>query len=166
MIRVVKSADAVAAIERALVRIRRSQTRRSLGRLATREVGEPVDLTLLGVVDAVEEGPDRDGQPVSVGTVGDRLGIDPSRASRVVSRAIQGGYLRRVASQTDGRRIGLELTAAGEELAAQAHRFRRSFFTEVMRDWSAADRREFASLLTRFVDGMAQAAAGEQRDRR
>jgi DNA-binding MarR family transcriptional regulator len=149
-----RRADGVAAIERAIVRLRRSQTRRFLGRLAARDAGETVDFSLWGVVDAVEEGPDPDGEPVSVGTVAERLGVDPSRASRVVSRAVEAGYVRRVAAQSDARRSGLELTEAGKRLADEAHRFRQAFFGRLMRDWPATDVSEFARLLTRLADAM------------
>jgi DNA-binding MarR family transcriptional regulator len=158
-----KRGDSIATIERAMVRMRRSQTRRFLGRLAAREAREPVDFSLWGVVDAVEEGPDPDGEPVSVGTVAQRLGIDPSRASRVVSKAVEAGYVRRVAAQSDARRSGLELTETGRRLAEEAHRFRRSFFAHVVRDWPAADVGEFARLLTRFVDGMANEGTRHER---
>ncbi len=51
-----------------MVRIRRSQTRRSLGRLARRaDTGtDPADLALIEVVDSVEEGPEPDGRQVTV----------------------------------------------------------------------------------------------------
>ena len=119
--------EALAAIERAFVRMRRAMTRRNLGARMIRELGGGVDLSHLGVVDAVEEGTDASGV-VTVGMVGERLGIDPSRASRVVSSAIQAGYVERVASQADGRRVGLRLTDAGRALAESAHRVRRRTF--------------------------------------
>jgi DNA-binding MarR family transcriptional regulator len=148
----------VAAVERAMVRLRRSQTRRTLGRLATRALERPVDLSLVGVVDAVEDGPERPGGEVTVGAVAERLGIDPSRASRLVAAAVRAGYLARVASQADGRRIGLELTATGEEIARGARRFRQATFGRGMADWSERERREFARLLNRFVDELARAS--------
>ncbi|MEV7027364.1 MarR family transcriptional regulator, partial [Kitasatospora sp. NPDC093558] len=46
---------ALTAIERAMVRIRRNQTRRSLGKLVTAQLGRDVDLSHSVVVDAVEE---------------------------------------------------------------------------------------------------------------
>jgi len=66
------------------------------------------------------------------------------RASRLVSQAIRAGYVRRGASQADGRRIRLELTEAGNEMAKAAHRFRQEFFDYVVRDWSVKDREDFA----------------------
>jgi DNA-binding MarR family transcriptional regulator len=151
-----RNGDALAAIEWSMNRIRRSQTRHSLGRRAADERGEPFDLTHVLVVDALEEGPG-DEPGVTVGTVGERLGIDPSRASRVVAAAVAAGYVRRVASQADGRRIHLELTDAGRELAGEVHRFRRAAFARATEGWSAAERDDLARLLGRFVEGLATA---------
>jgi DNA-binding MarR family transcriptional regulator len=149
-----REAPTLAAIERAMVRIRRSQTRRTLGRLATRELGQAVDPAQLDVVFAVDEGPDQPGQEVTVGLVAERLGIDPSRASRVVAAAIRAGHVRRVASQADGRRIRLELTEAGREVARAAHRSRQALYDRLMQGWPERDRRELARLLTRFTDAL------------
>ena len=142
--------EALAAIERAFVRIRRGMSRRNLGARMVRELGGGVELSHLGVVDAVEEGPDASGV-VTVGMVGERMGIDPSRASRVVTSALQAGYVERVASQADGRRVGLRLTDAGRALAESARAVRQRAFDEAMHDWSDDDRRAFARLLTKFV---------------
>ncbi|HEX6040978.1 MarR family winged helix-turn-helix transcriptional regulator [Longimicrobium sp.] len=143
--------EALAAIERAFVRIRRGMSRRNLGARMMRELGGGVDLSHMGVVDAVEEGPDAGGGPVTVGMVGERMGIDPSRASRVVASALEAGYVERVASQADGRRVGLRLTDAGRALAESARAVRRRAFAEAMDGWPDADRRDFARLLSRFV---------------
>lgn len=143
--------EALAAIERAFSRIRRGISRRNLGARMMRELGGDVGLSHLGVVDAVEEGPDASGGPVTVGLVGERMGIDPSRASRVVTSALQAGYVERVASQMDGRRVGLRLTDTGRALAESARAVRRRAFAEAMDGWPDADRREFARLLSRFV---------------
>jgi DNA-binding MarR family transcriptional regulator len=151
----------LAAIERGMVRLRRAMGRRTLGNLATRRAGAAVDLANFSVVDAIEEGPPGPDAEVTVGLVAERLGVDPSRASRLVAAAIRAGYVRRVASQADGRRIHLELTASGRRLAESGHRTRRERFDLAMAGWSAADREAFGRLLTRFADGLAAAAAQE-----
>lgn len=148
-------AAVLAAIERAMISIRRRQTRRSLGSQAVREAGRPVDLNLLAVVDAVEEGHDQPNQEVTVGVVAERLGIDPSRASRVVAAAVEAGYVRRVASQGDGRRICLELTESGQQVVAAAHHTRQAFYRRMLDGWPEHERTEFARLLTKFTSTMA-----------
>ncbi len=141
-----------------MVRIRRSQTRRTLGRMLTRDLDRPADLAHVAIVDAVEEGPGRPGHEVTVGAVAERLGIDPSRASRLVADAIQAGYVLRVASQTDGRRIHLELTDTGRQLAHTVHDQRQAFFARLTHDWTEQERTDFARLLTRFTDALTDAS--------
>jgi DNA-binding MarR family transcriptional regulator len=146
-----KRRDALTQIERAMVRIRRSQTRRTIGRSMERELGKRFNMAHSFVVDALDEASEESGNEPSVGIVAGHLGVDPSRASRMVADAVRGGYVRRVASQVDGRRMCLELTGAGRKLLKTTSRFRRHLFSRVMAGWSENDCAEFARLLTKFV---------------
>ncbi len=110
-----------------------------------------MDVQVLHVVDVVDEGPDDPGQEMSVGLVAARLGVDASRGSRVVAEAVKSGYVRRVASQADGRRIHLELTDAGRRVVEATRRTRQDHFAKAMSDWTPVERAEFARLLSRFV---------------
>ncbi|MFJ9578311.1 MarR family winged helix-turn-helix transcriptional regulator [Streptomyces sp. NPDC101191] len=148
--------EAVAAVERAMVAIRRSQSRRSLGRLAPPDGGRAVDPTLFGVLDAVEE---RDGA-CSVTDVATALGVDQPRASRLVLRAVDEGWVVRAADPADARRTLLTLTRAGREQVDRTHRFRQQVFARVMEDWPDADRTEFARLLAAFVGSFGQVTRG------
>src|SRR6478735_5423227 len=92
--------DAVtAAVESAMVRIRRRQTRGALGK------DSPVPIAVFRVLDAVA-GANAD----TVGTLAPALGVDQPRASRLVAQAVSSGHLERVADQQDGRRAVLRLT--------------------------------------------------------
>jgi DNA-binding MarR family transcriptional regulator len=143
---------AVGAIERSMVRLRRGMARHRLGKAAIREHNLPVDVQVLHVVDVIDEGPDHPGVEMSVGLVAVRLGVDASRGSRIVAEAVKSGYVRRVASQADGRRIHLELTPAGRSVVEATRRTRQEHFAKAMSDWTDAERTEFARLLGRFVD--------------
>jgi DNA-binding MarR family transcriptional regulator len=147
--------DAVAQIERALVAIRRSQPRRAVGGppLAGIEeaLGEPVSLGVLGVVDAVQGTPGEHGGEVTIGLVAERLGLDPSRASRLVAEAADRRLLLRLPSAVDGRRTRLELTERGAQVFAQVQAVRRRWVAERTAAWSAQERRTFALLLRRFT---------------
>jgi DNA-binding MarR family transcriptional regulator len=147
----------LAELDRAMLRIRRSQTRRSLNRIAARASECPPDHSAIAVADAVDEGPPEPGTQVTVGLVAERLGVDPSRASRLVTAAIDAGYVRRVASQRDARRIGLELTDAGRDALDAAQRFRQAMFGRAMHDWTEHERTEFVRLLSRFTDAFLDA---------
>ncbi|MFI0368715.1 MarR family winged helix-turn-helix transcriptional regulator [Actinomadura sp. 1N219] len=145
------SEEALDAVERSMVKLRRGMSRQRLGRAAIREHNLPVDVQVLHVVDVIDEGPDDAGQEMSVGLVAARLGVDASRGSRIVAEAVKSGYVRRVASQEDGRRIHLELTAEGRAVVDATRRTRQEHFAKAMSDWTDAERTEFARLLARFV---------------
>lgn len=132
----------VERIERAMIVIRRRQTRRTLA--ADEPSGQAFD-----VLDVVE-----DATEPTVSTVAAALAVDQPRASKLVAAAVAAGLLRRVADQTDGRRSLLELTDQGRELLDRAHDRRRGAFDRAMTGWSETDRITFARLLGRFVDGL------------
>jgi DNA-binding MarR family transcriptional regulator len=142
----------VVAVERAMVRIRRSVARRTFSRVLRERGDDDADLAHVPVVDVVEEGGEEEGEPATVGVVGERLGIDPSRASRVVAAAVAAGMVKRVAAERDGRRIGLVLTDAGRALLRTTRAQRQRWMAAGMAGWSADDRHRFAELFTRFVD--------------
>jgi DNA-binding MarR family transcriptional regulator len=145
--------DDVAVVEAAMVAIRRRQSRRTLARQCGGGDLPARDLALIAVLDVVEEA-EQSGRPATVGTVAAAMDVDQPRASKLVAAAIDAGLLRREADESDGRRALLRLTPDGEAQLARTHRFRRRAFAEAMRDWSSAERRQFAELLTRFVAGL------------
>ncbi|MEV5574091.1 MarR family winged helix-turn-helix transcriptional regulator [Spirillospora sp. NPDC052269] len=150
--------EAVAAVERAMVAIRRSQTRRTLGRLAGPGGMDP---TLFGVLDAIEG----HGGPCAVTDVAAALGVDQPRASRLALRAEEEGLVTRGPDPSDRRRTLLELTAAGRDGLDRAHRMRRRLFAQVMADWPDGDRDEFARLITAFVTSFGATVAAPGTDR-
>lgn len=137
-----------------MVAIRRSQTRRSLGRLAPPDGGKPIDPTLFGVLDAVEaRGRDR---ACSVSDVAAALGVDQPRASRLVLRATEEGWITRRTDPCDARRTLLALTHEGQEQVDRVHGFRQEVIARAMTDWTDTDRTEFARLISAFVVSFAQ----------
>ncbi|MEV4891549.1 MarR family winged helix-turn-helix transcriptional regulator [Nonomuraea sp. NPDC055795] len=141
--------DEVRQVERAMVRVRRRQTRRALspGGLPDR---------LAGVLDAVE--PDHP-HGTTVGTLAHRLGVDQPRASKLVAEAVAADLLTRSADQRDGRRSPLVLTEEGLAALRAVRDHRAARFAGAMHDWPAEDQRTFARLLTRFVDALDAADA-------
>ncbi|HEU5156953.1 MAG TPA: MarR family winged helix-turn-helix transcriptional regulator [Streptosporangiaceae bacterium] len=126
--------------------------------------GRPVQTSSLLVVHAVAQlSPGAGGcappprtaersEDVTVGSVAELLGIDPSTASRLVGHAIDAGFIARRPSPRDARRANLQLTDAGRRLKAVADRFRRAYLAELLADWNEGERAEFARLLSRFTD--------------
>ncbi|MGZ0149726.1 MarR family winged helix-turn-helix transcriptional regulator [Kribbella sp. WER1] len=133
--------DPVAAVEAAMITIRRRQTRRTFAL----QSGTP-NLTQ-DVLDAVEAAP----SPIGVNGIATALGVDQPRASKLVAAAVKAGLIRREADQADGRRTNLVLTPAGQAQLEATHTHRRTHFAAAMRDWTPTERETFAALLTRFL---------------
>jgi DNA-binding MarR family transcriptional regulator len=112
------------------------------------------DMTRTLVLNILSEATERPGPEITVGVVAERLGVDPSVASRMVSDCISAGYIVRVASQQDGRRTILQLTAGGDDKLAQFRRHQRAAFEHITRAWTDEERRTFANLLIRYADAL------------
>src|SRR6478752_4955102 len=85
------------------------------------------DLNRNLVLNIVDEASDE----MTVGGLAEQLGIDPSAASRAVSDCIAAGLLERRASQLDGRRTVLSITAEGDALRARFRRQQRTAFVHI-----------------------------------
>jgi DNA-binding MarR family transcriptional regulator len=144
---------ALVDIERAMVRIRRAINRGVFAERLKQALGPSFDAGLAAVLDAIEQQVEAQGW-VTVGVIAEQLGVDQSRASRLVSGGVGAGAIQRVASQGDGRRVELALTAAGERQLADVHRLRRAFANDLMAGWPASDRAQFARLIKAFVNAL------------
>lgn len=131
----------LAAVEQALIAMRRSQSRRALADLAV-----PA-FDVLDVVEAAE----RSGVQATVSSVASALHVDQPRASKLVTSAVDAGLVSRVADRADGRRVLLVRTPRGRTTSAELHRARQAACATAMADWSEDERVVFADLLTRFV---------------
>jgi len=145
--------DPDAAVERAMVAIRRRQQRRTVAGQALGKDGARAVAAITEVLDVVEEN-DADERRTTVTELAHRLGVDQPRASKVVNLAVEAGLLRRTDDPTDARRSLLRLTADGHTHLEQVHEFRRSVFAAAMNDWTDDERIVFAGLLTRFVSAL------------
>jgi DNA-binding MarR family transcriptional regulator len=151
--------DDVATIERAMVAIRRAQTRRAMARLSTHRgvrTGRHATLpdAVFELLDAVDAATTRGSAPTVTETAA-LLGVDQPRASRLTAQALDAGLLRRGADQADGRRSLLALTPSGRSALGEIHAFRQHVIAEATALWTTGDRAALARLLTRFVDDIA-----------
>ncbi len=154
-------ADALKSVEDAMVRIRRSQSRRAIASLMTQRSGTPFDMIAAIVVDVIESAIEA-GEIATVGSVARELAIDPSRASRLVAAAVRTGHVRRVSVQDEGRSAKLEVTNRGRIGLEAVRKFRAGVFAEAMQGWTSGDCVDFARLLQRFIaafEGMTMRAA-------
>jgi DNA-binding MarR family transcriptional regulator len=138
----------IRAIERSITQISRVMGRRNLGRSTERRLEGLVDFTHVGVVDALAASRETN---CTVGDLAKRMGVDPSRASRMVAKAIRAGYAKRVASQEDGRRTCAALTKKGDEFKSAIEDLRFRYFESQLQGWPDEDCLAFARLLAKFL---------------
>ena len=79
------------------------------------------------------------------------IGVDQPRASRLVQAAVEAGHVRRDVDPRDARRSILVLTEAGRAALSSLLDHRRGAIERALADFSPAERRQFADLLTRFA---------------
>ena len=146
----------VESIRVSLVELRRLFQRKELAELWAAAAGGPsrLDYGELRLLDAVRVAELKRPAGANVGDVARLLGVDPSRASRQVARAVARGLLRRRAAQNDGRQVVLAVTARGAALQARGSELTRARIALALEDWSAAERARFAAQLARFVGEM------------
>src|SRR6185312_6373698 len=157
------SAEALVQIDMLMQRVRRNAGRRETLGTLLKSVRPEMDMAQLDVISAIMAGRRWPEVEITVGFVAEKMQVDPSRASRLVAELVEAGLLRRVASQTDSRRIVLEMTAEGEAFAAQFHELKWQLMAEGMKTWDEADLVTFARLLDRFAhwaDGVKKQEAG------
>lgn len=142
------------ALDAILQRWRRRAQKRLPERLALEALGLDLDVARLDVLTAIlapgglfECEADEE---TMVATVAARLGIDPSRASRLVSDLIASGHVRRAVSQRDGRRAIVELTDEGRAVVTEVRARKVGMLAVFLSEWTAEEIATFLPLLDRF----------------
>ena len=154
------TAEAVMDIDGVLQKWRRRAMKRELGHraLVTLKVG--IDLAQYDVLAAIEGPAPEFGEAkgeTMVATVAERLNIDPSRASRLVSEMVDQGFARRAVSQADVRRTIIELTGRGHAVVDAVRAYKFLILGDFLAEWEAEELAAFGPLLKRFgtwMDGI------------
>lgn len=145
--------NATMAIDAVLQTWRRQVQKRELGQHALADLGIELDLAQFDVLVAIDapriEFGDAAGEAM-VATVAERLSIDPSRASRLVSELVAAGYAARAASQQDARRTIVELTPLGRSVLEAVRGYKWLIMGTFLADWTAEEMETFIPLLQRF----------------
>ncbi len=102
--------------------------------------------SVLGVL--LERGPQR------VGEIAQALGTDPSTVSRKVAALVDAGLAERRVDPDDGRAHLLAATVAGERQCVDGRRRRMDLVASVLSGWPEDSRRQLATLLGQFADGL------------
>jgi DNA-binding MarR family transcriptional regulator len=146
--------EAIIRIDALMQHWRRRAMKRELGHRALQDLKIDIDLAQLDVLVAIEAPVDEFGEQAGgetmVGSVAERLAIDPSRASRIVSEMVDGGYARRAVSQADARRSIIELTPRGQAIVEAVRAYKFLIMGHFLADWSAEDLAQFVPMLQRF----------------
>jgi DNA-binding MarR family transcriptional regulator len=106
--------------------------------------GGPARLRLLEALAAASH-------PLSVSEVGEAIGVDQPRASRLIQQAVELGLVRREADPDDARRTRTALTDEGRTLARGFRGQRREQLQEALADFTEAERADLARLLTKLA---------------
>lgn len=107
-------------------------------------LGGPARLRLLEALAAASH-------PLSVSEVGEAIGVDQPRASRLIQQAVDLGLVRREADPDDARRTRVALTEDGTRIARGFRGQRREHLTHALADFTADERAELARLLTKLA---------------
>lgn len=147
-----KTAEAVLVLDAMLLQWRRRVAKRELGHRALIDLGIGLDLAQLDVLYAIA-GPGLSAEEVGetmVGTVAERLNIDPSRASRMVSDMVDQGFAQRAVSQADARRTIIELTDRGQVIVEAVQAYKLMIMGDFLNGWDPEELATFIPLLRRF----------------
>ena len=91
-------------------------------------------------------------EDLSVSALGEAIGVDQPRASRLVQQGVVQGWVRREADPDDARRTRIALTDEGRTLVRGVRGQRRELLGQALDALSVQERAELARLLTKLAD--------------
>lgn len=148
------TARSALVLDAIMQRWRRRAAKRLPERAALEQLGLDLDIARFDVLTAIlapgAEFECEADEETMVATVAARLGIDPSRASRLVSELIASGHARRAVSQRDARRTIVELTEAGRSAVTEVRARKIAVLGAFLADWTPEEVETFIPLLERF----------------
>lgn len=89
--------------------------------------------------------------PLSVSALGEAIGVDQPRASRLVQQGVERGWLLREADPDDARRTRIVLTDEGRRMGRGIRGDRREALRTAMSALTAEEQAEFARLLAKVA---------------
>lgn len=91
--------------------------------------------------------------PLTVSELGERIGVDQPRASKLVQQAVDAGLARREADPDDARRTRIVLTDEGRRLARGVRGERHDHLATALESFTSDERAELIRLLTKLAQG-------------
>ncbi|MFE1646499.1 MarR family winged helix-turn-helix transcriptional regulator [Microbacterium sp. P01] len=89
--------------------------------------------------------------PLSVSEIGEAIGVDQPRASRLVQQSVDIGLVRREADPDDARRTRIVLTDEGSAIVRSFRGDRREAVDRALAGFSDEERADLARLLAKFA---------------
>ena len=89
--------------------------------------------------------------PARLSDVALAAGVEISTASRPVARLVEQGYVERSTDPADGRACLLRVTPTGQDVLRRWRAARHEWLRDVLDDFDADEREQFAELFERFV---------------
>ena len=108
----------------------------------------PMEIAVLGGLLSAEER--------TVSEIAQTFPVSPSRISRVVSRLVGMGLMRRRRKRSDRRVVRLILTPAGRELAQDLHDRAKAYDDQLFEGISEAEKQCFVSTTSKILDNFAR----------
>lgn len=106
--------------------------------------GGPARMRLLDALAAASH-------PLSVSEVGEAIGVDQPRASRLIQQAVELGLVRREADPDDARRTRVALTDQGTRIVRGFRGEQRERLQKALAGFTDAERADLARLLTKLA---------------
>lgn len=89
---------------------------------------------------------------LSVSELGEQIGVDQPRASRLVAQGVERGLVARQADPGDARRTRIGLTEAGRVTVESMQKAEREHVSRTLHEFTEEEKAQFATLLARFAD--------------
>jgi DNA-binding MarR family transcriptional regulator len=140
-------ARAHAALDEALLDLRRLWMHPRLLRWFGEQVGADVEIATLRTLRAIEAAGDA---ALGVGDLGTALAVDASTASRLVEQAVGEGYVERTSCEHDRRRTNLMLTTQGRRLLDRSNEVRADLLGRATAEWPDDELEALAGMLARL----------------
>ncbi len=119
--------------------------------------GRPLERAAYGLLSRIASG-----GPERLSALAADICVDLSTISRQVAALEAAGLVRRTPDPSDRRASLIEATETGAEVYAQNRGKWLGALRELMADWTAAERQEFARLFARLNNAMEHGAAGNR----
>ncbi len=112
--------------------------------------GPPLEQAQLDALEILAS--ERDGLRMS--EFADALRVDPSTATRAITRLERHGLAERIAVETDKRIVTARVTTQGRRMVEQVGRLRTIGMQRLLEPFDADERERFAEYLERFVESI------------